>query len=230
MSAKTAQDLSLIKMVNTITQMPSDKTKEYKRQENNTNPQEEQLLTTPDTCQVPDKAQATVKSSDPKIQAILDNYSTVFVGEGKLRNEEIKLHIRTDVHPVMQPQRRIPYHMRKEVSKELAKLVKQDIIEKVVDQPTPWISPVVCTPKKDGGIRLCVDMHAANQAIEREGHSMPTIQDFKAEVNGSKYFSKIDLKQAYHQLDLAPESQYITTFSTYEGLYRYKLWNKQCCR
>ena len=205
-------------MVNTITQMPSDKTKEYKRQENNTNPQEEQVLTTPDTCQAPHKAQTTVKSSDQKYRLFWINIL--------LFSREKESYIRTDVHPVMQPLRRIPYHMRKEVGKELAKLVKQDIIEKVVDQPTPWISPVVCTrPKKDGGIRLCVDMRAANQEIERERHIMPTIQDCKAEVNGSKYFSKINLKQAYHQLELAPESQYITTFSTHEGLYRYKRLN-----
>ena len=84
---------------------------------------------------------------------------------------------------------------------------------------------MVCTPKKDGGIRLCVDMRAANQAIERERCIMPTIQDFKAEVNGSKYFPKIDLKQAYHQLELKSESRYITTFSSHEGLYRYKRLN-----
>ena len=70
-----------------------------------------------------------------------------------------------------------------------------------------------------------IDMRAANQAIEREKHIMPTIQDFKAEVNGSKYFSKIDLKQAYHQLELKPESRYIATFRTHEGLYRYKRLN-----
>ena len=100
-------------MVNTITQMPSDKSKEHELQE-------KQFLTTPDTCQTPDNTHTqTVKSSDTNIQAILDKYSTVFVGEGKLRDQQIKLHIRTDVHPVMQPQRRIPYHMRKEVSKEL---------------------------------------------------------------------------------------------------------------
>ena len=68
-------------------------------------------------------------------------------------------------------------------------------------------------------------MRAANQAIEREKQIMPTIQDFKAEVSGSKYFSKIDLKKAYHQLELTPESRYITTFSTHEGLYRYKRLN-----
>ena len=68
-------------------------------------------------------------------------------------------------------------------------------------------------------------MRAANEGIERERQIMPTIQDFKAEVNGSKFFSKIDLKQAYHQLELEPESRYVTTFSTHEGLYRYKRLN-----
>ena len=63
---------------------------------------------------------------------------------------------------------------------------------------------------------------------------MPTLSDFRAEMNGSKYFSKIDLKQAYHQLELKEESRYITTFSTHEGLFRYKrlheLRNEQCAR
>ena len=122
----------------------------------------------------------------------------------------------------MQRQRRIPYHVRNDVSKEVKKLEEQDIVEKVANQPTPWISPIVVTPKKDGGIRLCVDMREANQAIERERHTMPTLQDFKAEVNGAKLFSKIDLKQAYHQLELHQDSRFITTFSTHEGLFQYK--------
>ena len=68
----------------------------------------------------------------------------------------------------MQPQRRIPYHLRKAVSKELEKLQDEDIIQRVNNQPTPWISPIVCTPKKDGSIRLCVDMRGkpGNRARE----------------------------------------------------------------
>ena len=44
---------------------------------------------------------------------------------------------------------------------------------------------------------------------------MPTLNDFKTAVNGAKYFSKIDLKQAYHQVELEPECRFITTFSTH---------------
>ena len=54
------------------------------------------------------------------------------------------------MNTVIQPQRGIPYDIRKAVSKELKKLIEQDIIEKVVDHPTHWVSPIVCIPKKDG--------------------------------------------------------------------------------
>ena len=161
-------------------------------------------------------------SEDEVIDKLLEKHKNVFIGEGKIKGQMAKLHIREDITPVLQPQRRVPYHMRKAVSKELKKLIAQDIIEPVKDQPTPWISPIVCVPKKDGGTRICVDMREANNAIIRERHIMPTLDDFKTAVNGSKYFSKIDLKQAYHQVELDPESRFITTFSTHEGLFRYK--------
>ena len=130
----------------------------------------------------------------------------------------MKLHIRDDVTQVLQPQRRMPYHMQKAVSKELTKLTEQGIIENVIDQPTPWVLPIVCVPKKYGGNRICIDMEEANKAITREGHIMPTLDDFKAEVNGSR----LDLKQACHQVELEPESRFITTFSTHESLFQYK--------
>ena len=164
-------------------------------------------------------------STDENIQRLLHKYQNVFEGEGKLKGQRVKLHIRDDVNPVVLPQRRKPYHMRKAVSKELKKLSEQDIIEKVVDQPTPWVSPIVCIPKKDGGTSTCVDMRKPNSAIKRERHIMPTLNDLKAAVNGAKYFSKIDLKQAYHQVELEPECRFITTFSTHEEIYQYEWLN-----
>ena len=41
-------------------------------------------------------------------------------------------------------------------------------------------------------------------------------------MNQSKIFSKLDVKWAYHQIELDPESRDITTFATHEGLFRYK--------
>ena len=100
------------------------------------------------------------------------------------------------------------------------------IIERVPDtEATEWISPVVIVPKKDDNIRLCVDMRAANTAIKRVRHPIPTVNDISLELNGAKFFTKLDVTQAYHQLELSLSSRQITTFVTHSGLYRYKRLN-----
>ena len=68
-------------------------------------------------------------------------------------------------------------------------------------------------------------MRVANKAIKRIRHSIPTAKDESTELNGATVFTKLDLNEAYHQLELSPESRLITTFSTHIGLYRYKRLN-----
>ena len=65
-------------------------------------------------------------------------------------------------------------------------------------------------------------MRAANQAIERDRHRVPTVDDLIVDLNGSTVFGKIDLNQGYHQLELDKDSRSITTFDTGFALFRYK--------
>lgn len=81
-------------------------------------------------------------------------------------------------------------------------------------------SPVVPIMKENG--ELCVDMRRANAAIMRENHPLPCIDKLLPEVGKAKYFSKLDIKDAFHQLELHPDCRQITTFITAKGLYRYK--------
>ena len=69
---------------------------------------------------------------------------------------------------------------------------------------------------------MCVDMREANKAIGREKHPMPTVDDLISDLNNSTVFSKLDLTNAYHQLELEESSRYITAFSTHAGSRRYK--------
>ena len=147
-------------------------------------------------------------------------YPSVFEGIGKLKGIEVQLHIDTKVTPVAQKARRIPFHLRKKVEHELKVLEEQHIIERV-NGPTPWVSPLVLIPKKSGAVRVCVDMRRANKAITRERHPTPTIDDLIHTLNGATVFSKLDLRSGYHQITLAPQSRYITTFATHQGLWRY---------
>ena len=68
-------------------------------------------------------------------------------------------------------------------------------------------------------------MRSLNQAIIRERHVIPNIDDVVSGLNGCKVFSKIDLNQGYHQIPLHSDSRQFTTFSTHVGLFRYKCLN-----
>ena len=154
--------------------------------------------------------------------SISEQYPSLFDGKmGKINGAKVKLHIDKEVPPVTQRHRRIPFHTRKDVETEIKRLEDLDVIEPV-SGPTPWISPIVIVPKKSNNVRICIDMREANKAITREKHPMPTVEDLMADLNSSVVFSKLDLSNAYHQLELEEDSRYITTFSTHMGLWRYK--------
>ena len=58
-------------------------------------------------------------------------YKCLFGGIGKVKGRLIKLHIDPQVKPKQQPHRGIPFHVRKDVEKELERLERLDLIEKV---------------------------------------------------------------------------------------------------
>ncbi|CAB3977848.1 Hypothetical predicted protein [Paramuricea clavata] len=117
------------------------------------------------------------------------------------------------------------------VEAELSRLEEAGIIE-TVDSATDWISPIVIAPKKDSNeIRMCVDMVEPNWAIKRTWHVIPTVKELRHDLNGAKIFSKLDLTNDFHQLELEleldEESKSITTFSTLtEILLSIKFWDK----
>jgi hypothetical protein len=98
-----------------------------------------------------------------------------------------------------------------------------DIIEPA-EGPTSWVSPIVAAPKPHNSdeIRLCGDYHRPNQALLRERHPIPTVDELMEEMSGAVVFSKLDLKAGYHQIVLEENSRNITTFCTHKGLFRYK--------
>jgi len=153
---------------------------------------------------------------------IREKNKVLLTGVGLLKGYGLKLHIDESVTPVTQPVRRIPFGLREKVDKKLDQLLELDIIEEVPDGPSGWISPLVVVPKGDGDIRVCVDIRLANEAIIRERHPIPTVEELLHDLNGSTMFSKIDLKWGFHQILLSEDSRHITTFVTHRSLYRYK--------
>lgn len=68
---------------------------------------------------------------------------------------------------------------------------------------------------------MCADLRSLNRSILVDCFPLPKIQEILAATAGSKYFSLIDLRSAYHQVRLADESKELTTFITPLGAYRF---------
>ncbi|KAK3774363.1 hypothetical protein RRG08_049020 [Elysia crispata] len=71
-------------------------------------------------------------------------------------------------------------------------------------------------------IGLVVEIRKANEAIIRERHPIPTVEDVLQELNRNAYFSELNFRSEYYQIELEENSRNITTFVTLQGLSRYK--------
>lgn len=119
---------------------------------------------------------------------------------GKIKGFLVDIPMKANTKPVIQGYRRVSVPLEKKVDKKIDELLEQGIIEKV-NGPSKWISPLVIVPKANSDeIRVCVDMRRANECVERENHPLPTIDDFLPHLAKAKYYSKIDIKNAFHQV------------------------------
>ena len=116
--------------------------------------------------------------TDETTQTIVEEFKDRFEGLGKVKGVQIQLHLNPDITPVIQPHRRIPFHLRQKVKEELQHLEEMDVIERVT-QPSSWVWPLVVAPKpkNPNAVRLCVNMRRTNEAVLRECHIMPTVDD-----------------------------------------------------
>lgn len=129
---------------------------------------------------------------------------------GKMKNVVVDIPIKSDARPVIQPYRRFPIALEEKVEKQIKNLLEQGIVEPV-NGPSKWISPMVVVPKGDD-VRICLNMRCANAAVEREHYPLPTFEDFLPQLGQSNLFSRIDIRQAFHQVEISEESRHITTF------------------
>ena len=158
-----------------------------------------------------------------RLKPLITKYeNTLFSGKiGTIKNVKIKLHIDKKVQPVAQRERRIPFALREKVKSQLEKLESEGIIEDVTSQPTPWLNQMVIVPKGQDDIRVCIDMCNANKAIWRTRYPTPTVDDLLVQLAGAERFSKLDLNNAFHQLELDESSRYTTAFQTEDRIKRY---------
>ena len=141
-------------------------------------------------------------------------------GIGQVKNFEAQLNLKPNYRPKFCNARKVAYSIKDRLGEALDELEKDGRLVKVDN--AEFASPVVPIVKKDGKIRVCGDYKGTlNPQLDTKIYPLPVLEDCFAEMKGGKYFTKLDIKQAYNQIKLKEEDQIFTTINTHQGLYKW---------
>lgn len=185
-------------------------------------PERDRTLTESIDLQHPLPSNLTNKQKE-QFFALMSEYSDVIAqGPDDLgRTEVLQHHIDTkDAIPIRQQARRVPLPRRETVQKLLQEMLTKGIIS---PSKSPWVSPIVLVNKKDGTTRFCVDYRKVNSVTHKDAYPLPRVDDTLDTLSGSNWFSTIDLKSGYWQVEMAPEDREKTAFCTREGLFEFNV-------
>lgn len=120
--------------------------------------------------------------------------------------------------PLAEHPRRVSPLNRQIIIDEVQKMVTNGIIS---PSNSPWAAPVVIVKKSDGSPRFCIDYRRLNSITEKDVYPLPRIDDVIERLNGSRIFSKLDLRSGYFQVPLAPSECSKTAFTTSDELWQF---------
>ena len=118
--------------------------------------------------------------------------------------------------PIRHRLRRLPYAHRAEAEHQIAEMLNQCIISA---SHSPWSSPIVLVKKRNGEFRFCVDYRRLNEVMENDSHPLPNIADILDSLGNSRYFSTLDLRNGYWQIEIDAKDRPKSAFVTSSGLF-----------
>lgn len=116
--------------------------------------------------------------------------------------------------------RPIPFAYLDSIKEEIQRNVAAGVIEKV--DTSDWAAPIVSVRKPNGKIRMCGDFKVTvNSQMVVDQHPIPSIDELLTRLNNGQQFSKLDLSDAYLQIELDDQSKQLVVINTPLGLFRY---------
>ncbi|GJT22549.1 putative reverse transcriptase domain-containing protein [Tanacetum coccineum] len=166
----------------------------------------------------------TMKVDELKLEDIpvVRNYTGVFSKDlsGLPPSCEVEFHI--DLIPGAMVVAKSPYRLAPTEMQELSNQLKE-LQDKGFIRPSssPWGAPVLFVKKKDGLFRMCIDYRELNKLTIKNRYPLPRTDDLFDQLQGSRYFLKIDLRSSYQQLRVREEDIPKTAFKTRYGHFEF---------
>ncbi|GJU29179.1 putative reverse transcriptase domain-containing protein [Tanacetum coccineum] len=164
----------------------------------------------------------SVKEHKQEEMVVVRDFPEVFPDDllGLTPIQEIKFRIElvSGVIPIVKS----PYRLTPSEIEELTGQLKE-LQDKGFIRPcsSPWGAPVLSVKKKDGSFRMCIDYRELNKLTIKNCYPLPRIDDLFDQLQGSQYFSKIDLRSGYHQMRVHEDDFPKTVFRTRYGHFEF---------
>ena len=111
---------------------------------------------------------------------------------------------------------------RQAIGEEVNELLRKQVIEKTNHEKGAFISNVFSRPKKDGGLRMILDLSKLNLMIEYHHFKMDTLETALKLVTKNCFMASIDLQDAYYSVPIAPQHRKYLKFFWNDSLYQFK--------
>jgi transposase len=139
---------------------------------------------------------------------------------GKVKTVQHHIEVQPNVLPIKQRYYPVSPTKQRLIDAEVEKMLKENIIE---PSQSPWSSPVCLVLKKDGDYRFCVDYRKLNSVTKPDAYPLPYISSILDQLRDCHYMSSIDIKSAFWQVEVAPDSREYTAFTVPgRGLYQFR--------
>ena len=122
--------------------------------------------------------------------------------------------------PVKQQLRPQPMAYLSIIDEHVEEMLRHDVIE---PSTSFWASNVILVCKSDQTLRFCVDYRQVNALSTKDSYPLPRIDTCFDALGGAKFFSTLDLRQGYWQVEIDAESAGKTTFATRKGIFKFKV-------
>ena len=160
-----------------------------------------------------------------KLKDLLIEYQNQFSKDsydiGRTTILEHHINVKPGTKPIKQQPYRLPMAKRRDAENEIKRMAECDLIE---PSTSPWSSPAIIVPKKNGGIRFCIDYRRLNKVTIPDSMPLPRCDDSLDALGGSKLFSTLDLRQGFFQIGLDSQSRPLTAFCIPgSGLWQFKV-------
>ncbi|XP_036343328.1 uncharacterized protein K02A2.6-like [Rhagoletis pomonella] len=157
-----------------------------------------------------------------ELQQLAREYQKIFSADlGPCTTFKAEIKLKPDARPKFYKPYNLPFAQYDEVRDEIERLVKAKVLTAI--KASEWAAPIVVVKKPKGGVRICADFKVTvNPQIEIDRYPIPRIEELFHKLQNGKFFTKIDLSEAYLQVEVSEEAKKFLVINTPFGLYQYQ--------